>query len=190
MAAALHERMGHLRQQRGGADLWGPLPKQHLVMQLLERCCVQQGQRLVVFSEGLQPLEDLQQLVRQRLGWALGQEFLVLDGETPARRRQRDIARFQDESSKVRLYFISTRAGGVGINLFRAHRLLLLDVPWNPVHNAQVAASRLAFGTRPGLAPPAHFHPLPAVQYAEGRGPLRVAHRRGLRAAYPAALQP
>jgi hypothetical protein len=95
MAAALHERVRQLRQRAGGGDLWGSLPKQHLVMQLLQRCCVQAGERLVVFSEGLQPLEDLQQLVGAQLGWQLGREFLVLKGDTPARRRQQDIARFQ-----------------------------------------------------------------------------------------------
>ena len=56
MAAALHEHVPQLRQRAGGGDLWASLPKQHLVMQLLQRCCVQAGERLVVLSEGLQPL--------------------------------------------------------------------------------------------------------------------------------------
>ena len=37
-----------------------------------------------------------------------------------------------------RVFLLSTRAGSVGINLTSARRLVVIDTPFNPVHNAQV----------------------------------------------------
>ena len=38
----------------------------------------------------------------------------------------------------VQVFLLTTKAGSLGINLTIARRMLILDEPWNPVHNAQV----------------------------------------------------
>lgn len=41
----------------------------------------------------------------------------------------------------LQVFLISTLAGSVGINLVAAHRMVLYDMPWNPVHNKQVGTA-------------------------------------------------
>lgn len=54
-------------------------------------------------------------------------------GKTPIKQRSNDMKVFNDTgNTRSRLYLISTVAGGVGINLFSANRVIILDTSWNP----------------------------------------------------------
>ena len=54
-------------------------------------------------------------------GWELGKHFLRIDGTTSASDRGNRINRFEEDS--IRLFLISSRAGGIGINLCSANRV-------------------------------------------------------------------
>jgi len=47
------------------------------------------------------------------------------------------MARFNSADSSLRLFMISTRAGGHGLNLAAASRVILFDASWNPAHDTQ-----------------------------------------------------
>ncbi len=66
---------------------------------------------------------------------AAGVPYAYLDGSTPARRRDAEIARFR--SGEASVFLISLKAGGFGLNLTEADYVFLLDPWWNPASEAQ-----------------------------------------------------
>ncbi|KAI0723311.1 SNF2 family N-terminal domain-containing protein [Earliella scabrosa] len=64
-----------------------------------------------------------------------------LDGNTPAPKRQEYVNDFNRSSQAKRfLFLLSSKAGGVGLNLIGASRLCLIDSDWNPSHDLQSMA--------------------------------------------------
>jgi len=59
-------------------------------------------------------------------------EFCRLDGNTPLEEREDQINDFSSPNTKKRVFLISTRAGGLGINLVTANHVVLYDSDFNP----------------------------------------------------------
>ncbi|KAI7850216.1 P-loop containing nucleoside triphosphate hydrolase protein, partial [Circinella umbellata] len=65
-----------------------------------------------------------------------GFKFLRFDGKTPAGKRSKMINTFQNDP-KYKIFLISLKAGGVGLNLTAANRVILMDIWWNPAMENQ-----------------------------------------------------
>lgn len=108
--------------------------------------CQRAGDKCVIFSsfvEVLNVVEFFMQQIDQRNGkgglenfvgpWRKNENYYRLDGSTPKERRHSMIKNFNDVSNtRTKAFLISSDAGGQGINLFGANRLILLDTSWNP----------------------------------------------------------
>ena len=77
-------------------------------------------------------------LLRRRLDSA-GRAYGYLDGKTPARERAAEVARFQEDPAQ-KLFLVSLKAGGTGLNLTAADYVFLLDPWWNPAVEDQASA--------------------------------------------------
>ncbi|MFN4256635.1 MAG: DEAD/DEAH box helicase [Saprospiraceae bacterium] len=78
--------------------------------------------------------------------------FAWLTGDTPATDRAREVERFQADPA-VQAFFMTTKAGGVGLNLTAADYVFILDPWWNPAVEAQAIARAHRIGqTRPVTA--------------------------------------
>jgi SWI/SNF-related matrix-associated actin-dependent regulator of chromatin subfamily A containing DEAD/H box 1 len=62
--------------------------------------------------------------------------FLRLDGSTPVRERQEYIDTFNNETD-IPIFLLSTKAGGLGINLTAADTVVLHDLDFNPENDRQ-----------------------------------------------------
>lgn len=58
--------------------------------------------------------------------------YCRLDGSTDLMERERQIAEFVAPDSPISVFLISTRAGGLGLNLMTANIVVLFDSDWNP----------------------------------------------------------
>ena len=88
-----------------------------------------EGHKALVFSQ----FTTFLAIVRERLGRERVR-YEYLDGQT--RDRAVRVARFQDDPA-VRLFLVSLKAGGLGLNLTAAEHVFLLDPWWNPAVEAQ-----------------------------------------------------
>lgn len=87
----------------------------------------QEGHRVLVFSLFTSMLDILEDYCRLR-GWI----YSRLDGSTNRVRRVIEVKRFNAKDSNVFLFLISTRAGGLGINLHTADTVIHYDSDFNP----------------------------------------------------------
>ncbi len=92
---------------------------------LLDEICLQEGRKAVVFSQW----ELMTRMVEKRLK-KMGLGIVRLHGGVPTAKRGELMDRFRDDDAVQ--VFISTDAGGVGLNLQSGSALINLDVPWNP----------------------------------------------------------
>ena len=76
------------------------------------------GERIVIVSHYTQTLDLLQKLLDAR-----GYAYLRLDGSTPTSRRQSMVERFNSVYCKESVFLLSSKAGGLGLNLIGASRL-------------------------------------------------------------------
>lgn len=63
-------------------------------------------------------------------------EFCEITGETPSDKREQQVKVFQEKENPL-LFFISLKAGGVGLNITKASYVLFLDPWWNPFAEKQ-----------------------------------------------------
>jgi DNA repair and recombination RAD54-like protein len=63
-----------------------------------------------------------------------------LDGTLTIQKRQKLVDKFNDENQPEFIFLLSSKAGGCGINLVGANRLILFDPDWNPANDAQALA--------------------------------------------------
>jgi chromodomain-helicase-DNA-binding protein 1 len=107
-------------------------------MMLLDRLLTKlkaEGNRVLIFSQMVHMLDILTDYLRLR-----NYSYQRLDGTVPAADRKVAIDHFNAPGSEDYCFLLSTRAGGLGINLMTANVVILFDSDWNPQADLQAMA--------------------------------------------------
>ena len=67
-------------------------------------------------------------------------KYVRLDGGVQVNKRQRIVDQYNDPTSGIFAFLLSSKAGGCGLNLIGGNRLVLFDPSWNPADDRQAAA--------------------------------------------------
>ena len=123
------------------------------------------GHRAVIFSQFTMVLDVLEDYLKMK-----GVKFCRLDGSTNRVQRTVDVNAFNAPGSTIFCYLMSTRAGGLGINLQTADTCILYDSDWNPQPDLQVCTV-VIHDIGPTQPYPTLPHPTPPIRRTRNRNP-------------------
>ncbi|XP_038600612.1 DNA repair and recombination protein RAD54B isoform X2 [Tachyglossus aculeatus] len=109
------------------------------------------SEKVVLVSNYTQTLTILQEICRRH-----GYAHTRLDGQTPVSQRQHIVDGFNSKHSPDFVFLLSSKAGGVGLNLVGGSHLILYDIDWNPATDIQA----MARVWRDGQKRPVHIYRL------------------------------
>lgn len=130
--------------------------KMMLLMDILKECYLI-GDKVLVFSQSLMSLDLIETFLSLHSGdgedgnffgtWNHGKDYFRMDGSTAPDVRKKWCSYFNNtKHNDMRLFLISTKAGGLGINLVAANRVIIFDASWNPAHDVQSIFRVYRFG--------------------------------------------
>lgn len=91
--------------------------------------------KVVIVSNYTQTMELFEQLCRLR-----GYGYVRLDGSMSSKKRDLLVSQFNDPQSPDMVFLLSSKAGGCGLNIVGANRLVMFDPDWNPASDQQAMA--------------------------------------------------
>ncbi|MCJ1248166.1 hypothetical protein MMC30_005383 [Trapelia coarctata] len=113
--------------------------KMHMLFQIL-KLSVAVGDKVLVFSHSLPTLDYIEGLLSQ-----MGYKYARLDGKTSMQTRQQLT---KDFNKDMDVCLISTRAGGQGLNMAGANRVVIMDSHFNPMHDEQAIGRAYRIGQK------------------------------------------
>ncbi|KAK7924005.1 hypothetical protein PG985_006059 [Apiospora marii] len=103
------------------------------------------GDKVLVFSHSMKTMDYLEKKLYSRRC-----HYLRLDGKTQTSKRPGMVRDFNAVESNFEVFLISTTAGGMGLNITGANRVVIMDSKWNPQQEQQAIGRAFRIGqTKP-----------------------------------------
>jgi SNF2 family DNA or RNA helicase len=101
-----------------------------------------EGDRTLIFTQ----FAEMGKLLQSHLEKVFNRDILLLYGGTTKNKREEMIDRFQNDPQGPRIFILSLKAGGVGLNLTRANHVFHFDRWWNPAVENQATDRAFRIG--------------------------------------------
>ena len=109
-----------------------------------------------------------------------GSGFCRLDGSMAIKKRAKLVSQFNDPDSTDFVFMLSSKAGGCGLNLIGANRLIMFDPDWNPANDDQA----MARVWRDGQKKRCFIYRMVAAGTIEEKMLQRQLHKKALRSGF------
>jgi SNF2 family DNA or RNA helicase len=155
----------------------GPLPRRSGKLERLAEMLAEAmaaGDKALVFTQ----FREMGERLVEHLGARLGVEIAFLHGGTPRSARDELVRRFQEERSGPRVFVLSVKAGGTGLNLTAASHVFHFDRWWNPAVEDQATDRAYRIGQRRAV----QVHKLVCAGTVEEKVDRMLAEKRALAA--------
>ncbi|KAL6719221.1 hypothetical protein ACLMJK_003458 [Lecanora helva] len=117
---------------------------------IIRELVINEKKKVLIFSGFTRMLDYCEDFLALRGGNGEEFKYVRLDGGTTRARRNLSMRMFNNEDTNYRVMLISTRAGGLGINLATASDVIFMDQDWNPQIMLQAEARAHRIGqTKP-----------------------------------------
>ena len=155
----------------------GPLSKRSgklaRITEMLEEALAE-GDRALVFTQ----FREMGDRLVAHFEASLGCEVVFLHGGTPKRARDEMVRRFQEDVRGPRVFVLSVKAGGIGLNLTAANHVFHYDRWWNPAVEDQATDRAYRIGQKRAV----QVHKLVCAGTVEEKVDRLLEHKRKLAA--------
>ena len=90
------------------------------------------GHKTLLFCQGVQMLDVIEAFIRRQDDI----RYIRMDGKTPVKQRQTLVDQFNNDP-ELDVFLLTTKVGGLGVNLTGANRVIIFDPDWNPSTDVQ-----------------------------------------------------
>ncbi|XP_030755044.1 DNA repair and recombination protein RAD54-like [Sitophilus oryzae] len=161
-----------LPPKRGDMDVRPELSSKMIVLDyFLANLRANYNDKVVIVSNWTQTLDLFEKLWTKR-----GYQYVRLDGTMSIKKRAKIVESFNNPDSKDFIFMLSSKAGGCGLNLIGANRLIMYDPDWNPANDEQA----MARVWRDGQQKPCYIYRFFCAGTIEEKIFQRQAHKKAL----------
>ncbi|XP_066138555.1 transcriptional regulator ATRX-like isoform X2 [Euwallacea fornicatus] len=105
------------------------------------------GDKVLIFSQSHAEMDNLEYFLQKNLNYKNKRDYYRMDGTVSPALRSHMCSKFNDPKNKsIKVFIMSKKVGGLGLNLTAANRVIIMNVSWNPSYDTQSVFRAFRFG--------------------------------------------